>query len=285
MDIKGFQLGLRGHDIADTFSDMCVLANENDVTNLQFALAKTVSDINFDEVGYDADLSKKIKAKLDEHKLSVSVLGCYINPIAENLEMQKAQLKRFENFIDYAKDFEATVIGTETGVLVCADNPHKVDIERTHSEEVYQLFLNNLRPLVKKAEGLGVTVGIEPVWECPICTPKVMKRLLDDINSDNMLAILDVSNMINLDNYKNQREMIDEAFDLFGEKIRVIHLKDFTISEENGKKFAAAGTGDLEIEHMFKRIDALKNKPEIILDGLPLANYKETVERLKNIVK
>ncbi len=284
MNIKNFELGLRAHDIADNFSDMCTLANENNVINLQFALAKTVSDVNFDEVGYDANLSKKIKTELDNHKLSVSVLGCYINPIAENEELQKSQLKRFENFIDYAKDFDATVIGTETGVLVCADNPHKVDIERTHSEETYQLFLKNLKPLVKKAERLGVTVGIEPVWECPICTPKVMKRLIDDINSDNQEAILDISNMINLENHTKQRDMIDEAFELFGEKIRIIHLKDFII-DEKGKRFAAAGTGDLEIAHMFKRIDALKKKPEIILDGLPLASYKETVERLKGIIK
>lgn len=284
MNIKNFELGLRGHDIADSFSDMCTLANENNVTNLQFALAKTVSDVNFDAVGYDADLSKKIKTELDKHKLTVSVLGCYINPIAENEELQKSQLKRFENFIDYAKDFGATVIGTETGVLIDPENPHRVDIERTHSEETYQLFLNNLKPLVKKAEKLGVTIGIEPVWECPICTPKVLKRLIDDINSDNQEVILDISNMINLENYTKQREMIDEAFDLFGEKIRVIHLKDFTI-DENGKKFAATGTGDLEIEHMFKRIDALKKKPEIILDCLPLAMYKETVERLKGIIK
>ena len=284
MNIKNFELGLRAHDIADSFSDMCALANENNVINLQFALAKTVSDVNFDEVGYDENLSKKIKTELDNHKLSVSVLGCYINPIAENKELQKSQLKRFENFIDYAKDFDATVIGTETGVLVYADNPHKVDIERTHSEETYQLFLNNLKPLVKKAERLGVTVGIEPVWECPICTPKVMKRLIDDINSDNQEAILDISNMINSENHTKQREMIDEAFDLFGEKIRIIHLKDFII-DEKGKRFAAAGTGDLEIAHMFKRINALEKKPEIILDGLPLADYKETVERLKEIIK
>ena len=54
-----YRFGLRGHDAGNSFEEMCENAKKSGIKNLQFALAKTVSEINFDEVGYDADLSKK----------------------------------------------------------------------------------------------------------------------------------------------------------------------------------------------------------------------------------
>lgn len=283
MKINGYEFGLRGHDIANNFSDMCKKASENNITNLQFALAKTVTDVNFDEVGYSTELAQKIKQELDNHGLTVSVLACYINPIDANVASRERQLTRFANFISYAKAFDATVIGTETGVLVKPDNPHVVDVERTHSEEIYQLFLSSLKPLVKKAEQEGVTIAIEPVALCPIRSAKVMKRLLEDVNSDNLEVILDFSNIITTENYTTQTEMIDEAFDLLGDKIRVIHLKDFNV-KDGVKAFAPAGTGLLEIKHIFDRCSKLSKKPEIILDESKLAIYPEAVERLEKII-
>ena len=183
MDFSNYKFGLRGHDIANNFDDMCRIAKETGVPNLQFALARTVNTVNFDEIGYDDALAKDIKSKLDAHNLSVSVLGCYINPIDQNPDSLKVQLKRFENFIRYAAAFDARVIGTETGSLG--------SLEATRSEENYQFLLSNLRPLVKVAEECGVTMAIEPVWQFTIYSVEVMKRLLDDINSDNLGVILE----------------------------------------------------------------------------------------------
>ena len=47
-----YEFGLRGHDIADNFEDMCKNAREAGINKLQFAMAKTMPDINFDKLGY-----------------------------------------------------------------------------------------------------------------------------------------------------------------------------------------------------------------------------------------
>ena len=279
MKVNGYDLGLRGHDIAENFSEMCEKATEFEIANLQFALAKTVSEVNFDEVGYDAKLARRIRQELDSRRLKVSVLGCYINPVDSNPDAQKRQLLRFENFIDYAKAFDATVIGTETGYIVTSDSPQRINLEKTHSEQTYQLFVKNMKPIVEKAERQGVTVGIEPVAVCPIRSVAVMKRLLDDIPSEHLAVILDMSNIITEENYVKQTAMIDEAFDVLGDKIKVIHVKDFVISG-GVKDFAPAGTGLLEIGHIFDRASALAQRPEIILDMTPLYLYRQSVETL-----
>lgn len=271
-----YEFGLRGHDIGNNLEEMCSGAKENGIRNLQFALAKTVGDVDFDKIGYDKDVSMKVKAKLDEYALHVSVLGCYITPVHDDKDFLKTQLTRFENFLYYAKDFNADLIGTETGV--------RATIEQTHSEENYLSFVENMRPIIKKAEAVGVTVGIEPVYGSTIWSPQVMRRLLDDISSDNLKVILDISNMTHLPTRHMQCDIINDSFDLFGDEIRAVHLKDFTF-EDDKKSFAVAGTGELMTELIFDRLDVLKKKPAIILDETPLSLYRESLESLKSITE
>ena len=161
-----YEFGLRGHDIGNTLQEMCENAKKYGVKNLQFAMARTCNDINFDEIGFGEKVANEIKAKLDEYNLHVSVLGCYIKPINPNDEVRNAQLTRFKNFISYAKVFDADMIATETGFLGTQ--------EETRSEETYQFLLSNLRPLVKEAEDKGVMMAIEMVWIHPmyLLTPK-----------------------------------------------------------------------------------------------------------------
>lgn len=270
-----YTFGLRGHDIADNFKDMCTNAKNSGIKKLQFAIAKTVNDVNFDETGYDAELSAKIKEQLDIHDLHVSVLGCYINPVDANKEALETQLTRFKNFLHYAKDFSADVIGTETG--------WQASLEETHSEENYLHIVENLRPIVEEAEKLGVTVGIEPVYANTIYCPQRMRRLLDDINSENLGVILDVSNMTYPQTRHMQCDIINDSFDLFGDKIKAIHLKDFTFDGDK-KSFAVAGTGELMTELIFDRLAALDHTPEIILDETKLSLYNDSLISLKNIL-
>lgn len=272
--MNNYNFGLRGHDIANNFSDMCIQAREHDIKLLQFALAKTVTDVNFDVVGYDKELSARIKKQLDEFQLSTAVLGCYINPVDSDPVSRKTQTERFRNFIKYAKDFNADVIGTETG--------WKSSFEETQSDENYNDFLNAMLPAVDDAESEGVNIGIEPVGINTIYSVGMMKKMLDDVKSERLSVIMDFSNIIlTPEIHDKQNDIIKSAFDTLDSKIKVIHLKDYTFSD--GKKtFAPAGTGLLNIGLIFKCIEKMSSKPKIILDELPLRLYKETVDRIRN---
>lgn len=252
-----FDFGLRGHDIADNFEDICNIADENHISQLQFALAKTMNDIDFDKLGYDYQLSDMIKNRLKQCNLNVAVLGCYINPVNQDKTILEKDLKRFENFLYYAKDFNANVIGTETGMAGT--------IEYTRSEENYKQFLRNLIPLVTRAEELNLTIGIEPVLQYTIYSPIIMKRMIDDIKTENLGVILDVSNMMGIENRMEQHRIINQSFELFSDRIKIIHLKDFTF-EKGKKKFAIAGTGELDIQYLFRKTEEYNVSCRVILD-------------------
>lgn len=80
-----------------------------------------------------------------------------------------------------------------------------------------------------------------------------------------------------------QKEIINAAFDLFGNKIKAVHIKDFTFDGDK-KTFAIAGTGELMTDLIFDRISKLEHVPEMILDETPIANYEESLSSLSKIL-
>jgi sugar phosphate isomerase/epimerase len=101
-----------------------------------------------------------------------------------------------------------------------------------------------VQKLVLEAEKFGVFVGIEPVATHTINSPEKMKRLLDAINSNNLQVVFDPVNLITIDNYKNQDQIISKSLELFGDKIVVVHCKDF-VAEKDALRTVTAGKGQL----------------------------------------
>ncbi len=273
MKIGKFTFGMRGHDISQTFDGMCKTANEVDVRNLQFAIAKTMADIDFDIIGYDKELSNAVTEALNKYKLKISVLGCYIDPITE--ATLESQLTRFQNFIPYAKDFNAVVIGTETG---CLNN-----LQETHSEYGFGRFIKSIERLLPVAEKYNVNIGIEPVWLHTVCSVDRMKQVLDYFKSDNLRVIFDPVNLINDENHMSQKDIIYQAFSCFGDKISTLHLKDYTYSS-GVKQLTPVGNGDFNISYCLDMAGQLPVIPDIILDEMPLSNLPGVAERLRNII-
>ena len=58
-----------------------------------------------------------------------------------------------------------------------------------------------MREIVKEAERYNVNIGIEGVHCFVINTPQKMKRLIDDLDSDNVKVIFDPVNYLNINNY------------------------------------------------------------------------------------
>ncbi len=273
MQIDRFTFGMRGHDLADNFEDMCKAANKADIRNLQFAMAKTMSDIDFNSIGYSEKVAKRVADAFTENKIKISVLGCYIDPITE--ETLEGQLAKFESFIRYAGALDATVIGTETGSLEA--------LEDTHSEYAFGRLIKSLERLVPVAEKYGVNIGIEPVWLHTVYSVDVMKRVLDYFKSDNLKVILDPINLLNDDNYINHRQIVENAIEAFGDKIMSLHLKDYIY--DGGMKRVPVTLGEFDVAHCLRAIGQLDNIPDIMLDEMPVAELPLVTEGLKEIIQ
>lgn len=233
--------GIRGHDIqAQGLDNICLCAKDKNIEFLQLVLEKSVAGFTFGM--FTNEYAKNIKKQLGTTK--VAILGSYINPSNSEDDGLRADIDRFKEKIKYASILKPIAVGTETGV-------YKEGM--TNTEEAYQRVLKTLKEIVNEAEKYDVSVGIEGVHCFVINTPQKMKRLTDDLDSDNVKVIFDPVNYINIDNYQYQDNIITETFELLANKICVLHAKDFVV--ENGKiKSAKPTEGMLNYDLILKKM-------------------------------
>lgn len=224
--------GIRGHDVREKgLKNICACMRENNIGYVQLVLEKSIDDFAFGN--FSAEYANLLND--DTGDIKIAVLGSYINPSNPDENGLKADIEKFKEKIKYASVLNPIVVGTETGIYKEGE---------TCSEEAYQYLLGTVKELVAEGEKYGVNIGIEGVHCFVINSPQKMKRLIDDVDSDNLKVIFDPVNLLNADNYINQDEIIEEMFSLLSSRICAIHAKDFTV--ENGEfKYAKPTEGML----------------------------------------
>ncbi len=268
--------GMRGHDIvADNIDDLIKGCNALGVKSLQLALKMSVA--GFKPGMFSPSYAKQMWRAFEKNDIDISILSCYINPSNTNTEVLKKDMDFFVEILKYAKFMNAGMVALETGYV-----GEKCDPEKNHTEEAYQYLLSNMRKLCDAAEKLGVMIGIEGVHLFVINSAQRMRRLLDDLNSPNICVVLDPCNLINMQNYENRDEIVREAFELLGNEIAVIHLKDFVI-EDGAMKGVLPGKGIMNTKELLTLATETKPNIPIMLEGVKekdFAEVKATLEAL-----
>ena len=224
------QFGIRLHDAVNAPLDERLKAvREQGFECVHLALSKVISENPVDENALTPGYAMYLRRLFDKHGLDIAVLGCYLNLANPDSEKLKAIQNKYMANIRFAAHLGAGVVGTETG----APNLEYKFEEACHSEESLQIFIKNLRPVVKYAEQMGVLVAIEPVASHIVYSPARARRMLDEIASPNLRIILDPVNLLEVYNYEKQDEIFDEAIGLLGGDVAVLHVKDFQV--KNGK--------------------------------------------------
>lgn len=272
--------GMRGHDLGgkQSFSEFLEKVSKNNINLVQLAFKKSISDIDFSMGNYNPGLGYFIKKNLDKNDIHVAVLGCYINPTNPIESKRQEAVKTFIEHLKYARAIGADMVGTETGRY----EPNLKIVPYTYTEGTYQLLLKSMREIVSAAEKLGVIVGVEGVATHTLYSPEMMHRFLCDIDSPNVEVILDPVNLLDINNYKEQEKVIDRVFEYYGERVSVLHLKDFKI-EDNQVKYEQVGEGLFNYEHLFSHIKAKKPHITMLIENSNEARYKSDCEYLSKI--
>lgn len=242
------QLGIRLHDTKKLPFEERIA----DVQQLGFkcghlALAKVIDEFPTTDEALTPGLAMYIKNVFARNNVDIAVLGCYLNLANPNPEKLAQITHRYMAHIRFASWMGCGVVGTETG----APNETYTHVPECHGEEALQTFIKNLRPVVKYAEQMGVVMAIEPVWKHIVCNPARARRVLDEIASPNLQIILDPVNLLDICNYKDQVAIVDEAIEVLGPDVAMVHLKDFVV-EENKLVSVGAGLGQMDYTSVIK---------------------------------
>lgn len=272
-------LGIRAHDISNqqTLNGLVDEISGKGLTAVQLALGKSFKDINTSVGSLSPGFARHIGDAFKKGDVQIAVLGCYIHMIHPNKEKRRQELNRFKEHIRFARDFGCSVVGTETG-NVNEKTGYTVD---NFKEQPFLDVVESVRELVKEAEKFGVIVAIEGGINHPVHTPKKLKRLLDEIDSDNLQVIFDPANFLDLDNYQRQEEVFQEAMDLFGDRIVMMHAKDFII-EDNWIKMVPVGKGLLNYDAVFKLIKLKKPHLNVLLENTQEPHINDSIAFLRH---
>lgn len=222
------QFGIRLHDAVQApIEERLKIIKEQGFTCAHVALSKVISENSVAPEALTPGYAMYLKRLFDKNELDCAVLGCYLNLANPDAAQLKAIQEKYKANIRFAAHLGAGVVGTETG----APNVEYKFEEACWNEESLQIFIKNLRPVVKYAEQMGVLMAIEPVVRHIVCNPVRARRVLDEIDSPNLRIILDPVNLLESYNYEKQDEIIDEAIELLGRDVAVLHVKDFVIKD------------------------------------------------------
>ncbi len=177
-----------------------------------------VTHIDVDQLS-DEEVTK-IKGLLDQHKVYISGLGYYPNPLDPDEEKREFYFSHIRKVISAAARLGVQVVNTFIG-----REPSK------NLKENMELFSRYWPPVIQHAESLGIKVGIE---NCPMLftydewpggknmaiSPAVWEQMFATIPSDHLGLNYDPSHMI-----WQQMDYLQPLKD-FPHKLFHIHLKD-----------------------------------------------------------
>lgn len=251
------QLGIRLHDVAGaTLEEKLANAKAQGFACGHVALSKVISQYSVADSALTPGLAMYIKKQFSKYDLDIAVLGNYLNLANPDPQKLAAIQKRYMTHIRFAALLGCGVVGTETG----APNEEYRYEPACRSEEALDTFITNLKPVVRYAENMGVIIAIEPVIRHIVYNPKRARQVLDAIASPNLQIILDPVNLLDESNAADHRRIIQEAIELLGEDVAVVHLKDFKV--QDGRLLSmGAGMGEMDYTGLMRFIK--KEKPYI----------------------
>ena len=220
------------------------------------ALSKALEGICVADGALTPGFAMYLKRQCAKNDLDIAVLGCYLNLANPNKEQLEKTQHKYMAHIRFASLAGVGVVGTETG----APNETYTTCPECRSEEALEQFIEGLRPVVEYAEKMGVIMAIEPVVRHIVYDAKRARKVLDAINSPNLMIIFDPVNLLDESNCDRHQEIIRETIELLGQDVAMVHIKDYRI--EDGKMVScAAGTGNMHYEELLSWMK--KEKPFI----------------------
>lgn len=273
------QFGIRLHDAVEVpIEERLKVVKEQGFSCAHVALSKVIKENSVANSALTPGYAMYLRRLFAKNELDCAVLGCYLNLANPDAQQLKEIQEKYKANIRFAAQLGAGVVGTETGA---PNTAYKFE-EACWSDEALEQFINGLRPVVTYAEQMGVLVAIEPVVRHIVCNPVRARKVLDEIDSPNLRIILDPVNLLEIYNYEKQDEIIDQAIELLGKDIAVLHVKDFVIKD--GKLISVpVGQGQCHWERIMPYMKKEKPYMHATLEDTKPENAVEALHYIQDV--
>ncbi len=163
-------------------------------------------------------LADGIRRELDKRDLTMSTVSGTFNMIHPNLGKRREGLRRLRVLADACGRLGTSVI------TLCSGTRDPDDMWRYHPEndapEAWQGLLASMERALVITEEYEVTLAFEPEVNNVVDSAEKGRRLLDEIRSPRLKVVMDAANLFREGELPHADEILDEAFELLGERYR-----------------------------------------------------------------
>ena len=205
-----------------------------------------------------------IREEVEKRGMVIAAVPQNFNMVDEDPQKRRQGIDRLSMVIRAAKSVGTSVVAT------CTGSRHPESMWRHHpdnaSARTWRLLRSTLEQVLPVAEAADVTVAFEPEINNVASDARKSRRIIDEMGSPNLKVVLDAANIFGKDDLPRMTEVLDEAFDLLGDRVAIAHGKDLDRGGDAGH--LAAGTGKLDYAHYVRLLCGLPFDVPIILHGL-----------------
>ncbi len=246
------KIGIRLHDtVPGTLEQRLAFVRGQGFECAHLALSKTLPGFSMKDAPSklaEKGFAGEIRGAFYRTGMDCAVLGCYLCLTHPDPEERDRTREIYYAHLAFARETGAWMVGSETPVH--PDSP--LAREAARSEEAYRFFLDQMRPVIRRAEEEGVIMAIEPVYSHIISTPERAERMLADLNSDHLRIILDAVNLLGPGNLDRREAVLDEAVRRLGDRVALLHMKDYTVLADGSLDAAACGEGEMDYRMLMR---------------------------------
>lgn len=274
---------VRAHDVAKTDEKtLAKMVKDLGFDGLQLAINKAITGETAAYGEISNERVKQIAKAFKDEGLEVPLLGSYFNPVHSNKEGVIKNINKFKEHLSFAHEFGADYVGSETGSFnddKWTYNP----LNRT--EEAYQEVKRIFKDLADYAKEVNSNLSIEGADGHCMYSPDCLNRLVREIDNGHVFVTVDIYNFLNEQCYDQeyQRKTIDRCIELMKDKIRNIHLKDFTMNEKPLLK-VGLGEGLMDLEYIITKVYENIPTANLIFEGVPRESMETSIKYVKSIL-
>lgn len=251
------------------------------------------SDVSYDKLRFAADLgfhgvgahltvpartisdetAAHVKAVFADQQMPfLQVWGPYPCIITPDEEVRRAGVEGARDLVRLA----AKMGVPESGVRPTSLNPRgdwwpHADNYKPETED---RLVKSLCEILETAEELGITVVLETHVTTTLNTPETIRRVIERTGSQRLKLNLDPCNFVgDLQTAFNLPPMLRHLFDVLGDYIATVHLKDFLLEDRFVVHISETviGTGLMDFDTILKLVHQTKPDAYVVIEHLPIS--------------
>ena len=255
--IRAHDLGVKGD------SAVAKAVADKNLDGVQLVAYKCTDDIKYEIGAITPSRAEALGREIRSLGGDIALIGAYFNPVHPNEEKINKGIGVFRNYLEVTSQIGCSYVGSETGSY---NGDPWIYHPMNHSDEALERVIKTFGSLADYAKECGVNIAMEGAFGHVCHTPERLDLAVKSIGRDNIRIIFDLYNYLDISNVDSAYDILARGLEIFGDKILLFHVKDFTI--EDGKlRQCGVGRGILDYDKIIKMIYSSNPDAILVLEG------------------